>query len=298
MKMAPNNTVTIGLIQTKISENINANMAHAEEKIREAAKRGAKIICLQELYRTTYFPYKEKKDATILAETIPGDSTRAFSSLAKEHGVVIIVPLFEKGEDGNYYNSVVVINDDGKLMDTYRKIHIPHDPFFYEKDYFKPGNLGYQVYKTRYASFSVLICYDQWFPEAARINVLKGADILFYPTAIGWIKDEMPSEVDWHDAWETIQRSHAIANGVHVAAVNRVGEENGLKFWGSSFVSDSFGNVLKRASNEEEEVLVVDLDLDKNKEIQEGWGFLRNRRPDTYGPLSDPVGEQGDFHEE
>lgn len=298
MKMAPNNTLTIGLIQTKISENIIANMAHAEEKIREAAKRGAKIICLQELYRTTYFPYKEKKDATILAETIPGDSTRAFSSLAKEHGVVIIVPLFEKGEDGNYYNSVVVINDDGKLMDTYRKIHIPHDPFFYEKDYFKPGNLGYHVYKTRYASFSVLICYDQWFPEAARINVLKGADILFYPTAIGWIKDEMPPEDDWHDAWETIQRSHAIANGVHVAAVNRVGEENGLKFWGSSFVCDSFGNVLKRASNEEEEVLVVDLDLDKNKEIQEGWGFLRNRRPDTYGPLSDPVGEQGDFHEE
>lgn len=280
------NTVTIGLIQTTVSEDIHANMEKAADMIKKAARKGAQIICLQELYRTKYFPQAEKKEVAKLAETIPGESTDLFSGLTKELGIVIVAPVFEKAESGKYYNSAVVIDADGKLMDTYRKSHIPHDPLFYEKNYFKAGDSGYRVYKTRYASFSALICYDQWFPEAARICTLKGADILFYPTAIGWIKYNMPPEDDWHDAWETVQRSHAIANGVHVAAVNRVGEEGELKFWGSSFVCDSFGKVLKRAGKENEEVLVVQLDLSKNKKIQEEWGFLRNRRPDTYGLLS------------
>lgn len=284
-----NNNVTIGLIQSIVSENIKANMETTVERVRDAAKKGAQIICLQELYRTRYFPHEEKKDVAKLAETIPGESTIVFSGLAKELSVVVIVPLFEKDASGNYYNSAVVIDADGKLMDTYRKIHVPHDPFFYEKSYFKAGELGYRVYNTRYASFSILICYDQWFPEAARICTLKGADILFYPTAIGWIIDYTSPDGDWHDAWETILRSHAIANGVHVAAVNRAGEEGELEFWGSSFVCDSFGNVIKRASKQNEEVLIVKLDLYKNKEIQEGWGFLQNRRPDTYGLLSKVV---------
>jgi len=278
------NTVTIGLIQTSVSEDIAANMEKAADMIKKAAKKGAQIICLQELYRTRYFPQAEKKDVARLAETIPGDSTDLFSGMAKELGIVIIVPIFEKaGRD--YYNSAVVVDADGKLLDTYRKIHVPHDPLFYEKNYFKDGDAGYRVYKTSYASFSVLICYDQWFPEAARIATLKGADILFYPTAIGLIKGTLPLD-SWDDAWETIQRSHAIANGVHVAAVNRVGEEGELKFWGGSFVCDSFGKVLKRASKKNEEILIGKLDLSKNKEIQESWGFLRNRRPDTYGLIS------------
>ncbi len=283
-----NDLVTIGLIQAAVSGDTAANMKKTAEMVKEAAKKGAQIICLQELYRTKYFPQEEKKDATEIAETIPGDSTKLFSGIAKEFGVAIVVPVFEKA-GGTYYNSAAVIDADGKLLETYHKIHVPHDPLFYEQNYFKAGDLGYRVYKTRHASFSVLLCYDQWYPEAARIATLKGADILFYPTAIGWIKDYNPPEGDWLDAWETVQRSHAIANGVYVAAVNRVGEEGKLKFWGSSFVCDPFGKVLKRASAEREEVLVVGLDLSKNKDIREGWGFLRNRRPDTYGLLSENV---------
>ncbi len=278
--------VTIGLVQSAVSGDVAASMEKASEKIREAASRGAQIICLPELYRTRYFPQEEKGEATHLAESIPGDSTNAFSLLAKKLGVVIIVPLFEKGSDGCYYNSAVVIDAGGKLLPTYRKVHIPHDPLFYEQDYFEAGNLGYRVYRTRYAVFSVLICYDQWFPEAARISTLHGADILFYPTAIGRIKDAPSGGEDWHAAWETVQRGHAIANGVHVAAVNRVGEEGRLQFFGGSFVCDAFGKVLKKAGSENEELLVVEVDLSQNKRIRQGWGFLRNRRPETYGDLS------------
>lgn len=281
-----NNKVTVGLVQTSVSEDIAANKKKTMESVKEAAKKGAQIICLQELYRTKYFPQEEKIDTAKLSETIPGESTRAFSNLAKEQGVVVIVPIFEKARTGDYYNTAVVIDADGKILDTYRKVHIPQDPLFYEKNYFKGGDLGYRVCKTRFASFSVLICYDQWYPEAARISTLKGAEIIFYPTSVGWIKGDPLPEGDWHDAWETVQRGHAIANGVHVAAVNRVGEEGELKFWGGSFVCDSFGKVLKRASMERGEVLVVELDLSMNVMIQEGWGFLRNRRPDTYGLLS------------
>ncbi|MFV1951135.1 MAG: agmatine deiminase family protein [Nitrospinota bacterium] len=285
-KIQKDNNVTIGLIQTTVSEDITVNMKRTIEQIKEAAKKDAQIICLQELYRTRYFPQYKKRDVIKWAETIPGESTIVLSSLAKELSTVIIVPIFEKGDNGKYYNSAVVIDADGRIMDTYRKIHIPHDPLFYEKDYFDAGDLGYRVYKTRYASFAVLICYDQWFPEAARINALNNADILFYPAAIGWIKDYTSPDGDWHNAWETIQCSHAIANGVHIAAVNRVGDEGKLRFWGTSFVCDSFGKVLKRASCEKEEVLVTKLDLSKNKRIQKGWGFLTNRRPDTYGLLT------------
>lgn len=277
--------VTVGLIQTSVSEKVAENMRKTAEKIEEAAIKGAQIICLQELYRTRYFPQQKNLEVKDLAESIPGESTKLFSELAKKHRIVIVAPLFEKSKNGKFYNSAVLIGSNGEIMGTYRKVHIPYDPYFYEKDYFEAGDSNYQVYETAFARVGVLICYDQWFPEPARINALKGAEIIFYPTAIGYVKGYTSDDGDWHDAWKTVQRAHAIANGVHVAAVNRVGEEGELQFWGGSFVCDSFGRVLTEASIEKEEVLVVKVDLSKNKRIQEGWGFLRNRRPDTYNPL-------------
>ena len=279
--------VSIGLIQTTVSDDIADNMKKTIERIEEASRKGAQIVCLQELYRTKYFPQEKKQDVSKLAETIPGESTRAFSELAKKKKIVIIAPLFEKNSNGKYYNSAAIIDANGKILGSYRKVHIPNDQFFHEKNYFEQGDQGYCVHKTQYARVGVLICYDQWFPEPARINALKGAEIIFYPTAIGWIKGHTSSDGDWHDAWKTVQRAHAIANGVHVAAVNRVGEEGQLKFWGGSFVCDSFGKVLGEASDTNEETLVVKVNLSKNKQIQEGWGFLRNRRPDTYNSLTE-----------
>jgi agmatine deiminase len=282
---ASSKTVTVGLIQTALSEDIAANMQKTEEKIVQAANQGAQIICLQELYRSRYFPQEENLDVSALAESIPGDSTKAFSELAKKYHVVIIAPLFEKNPNGKTYNTAVIIDADGSIAGVYRKAHIPYDPYFYEKDYFAQGEEDYRAYNTAYARIGVLICYDQWFPEPARINVLEGAEIIFYPTAIGYIKGHTSADGDWHDAWRTVQRAHAIANGIHVAAVNRVGEEGWLKFWGGSFVCDSFGKVLAEASIQNEEIVITKVDLSKNKSIQEGWGFLRNRRPDTYKPL-------------
>ena len=279
--------VSIGLIQMTVSDDIAFNMEHTIEKIREAAGKGAQIICLQELYRTKYFPQNRRQNVSQLAETIPGDSTNAFAELAKEKKIVIIAPIFEKASNGKHYNSAVIIDANGKISGTYRKIHVPNDPLFYEKKYFEPGDQGYLVHKTRYARIGVLICYDQWFPEPARINTLKGAEIIFYPTAIGYVKGYTSSDGNWHDAWKTVQCAHAIANGVHVAAVNRVGEEGELQFWGGSFVCDSFGKVLGEASITKEEALVVNVDLSKNKKIQDGWGFLKNRRPDTYNFLNE-----------
>ncbi|MEK7842004.1 MAG: carbon-nitrogen hydrolase [Deltaproteobacteria bacterium] len=279
------NEVSIGLIQTAVTKDIRENIQKAVLFVKKAAAEGAQIICLQELFNTIYFPQHERLDVSRFAEPIPGDTVSLFSRLAKELDVVIIVPLFEKAQNGSYYNSAVTIDAGGDILGVYRKIHIPFDKLFYEKNYFKDGDLGYQVYKTRFASIGVLICYDQWMPEAARINTLMGADILFYPTAIGWIKGHTSEDGDWHNAWETVQRGHAIANGVHVAATNRVGEEGSLKFWGGSFVSDAFGKVLKKASHDKEETLVVQVDLSLNKRIREGWGFLNNRRPDTYQPI-------------
>ncbi len=277
--------VSIALIQSTVSDDLEVNMKRTVEKIIEASRKGAQIVCLQELYRTKYFPQVEKQDVSQLAETIPGESTRTFSKLAKEKKLVIIVPLFEKGSNGKYYNSAAIIDANGKISGSYRKVHVPNDPLFYEKNYFEAGDQGYCVHKTHYADIGVLICYDQWFPEPARINTLRGAEIIFYPTAIGYIKGYISADGDWHDAWKTVQRAHAITNGVHVAAVNRVGEEGQLKFWGGSFVCDSFGKVLGEASKQNEEVLVVKVDLSKNKKIQDGWGFLKNRRTDTYNSL-------------
>jgi agmatine deiminase len=278
-------TVTVAAVQSRASRDAKANLHHAEAEVREAARRGARIICLGELYRTIYFPQYEHRDCGAYAETIPGESTEAFSKLAKQLGVVIIVPVYERsgsGRTAKLYNSAVVIDEKGKLLPTYRKMHLPQDPLFYEQNYFAPGDRGWRVYKTKIATFAVLICYDQWFPEAARAATLAGADIIFYPTAIGYVVGYRSADGDWHDAWETVMRGHAIANGVHVVAVNRVGREDKLRFWGQSFACDSFGKILKRASASREEVMVAKLDLSHNKRIREGWGFFRNRRPDAY----------------
>ena len=292
-----NKFVTIAAIQSSVSSDLKANLAKTVKSVEQAAQKGAQIICLQELYRTSYFPQYPKLPKDDFSETIPGESTRVFSVIAKKYKVVIIVPIFEKdppdreasavraGKQGKYYNSAVVINVDGKLMSTYRKIHIPQDPGFYEKDYFEKGDNGYKIYKTTYATFAVLICYDQWFPEAARAVRLAGAEIIFYPTAIANVVGYLPPEGSWHDAWETMIRSHAIANSVPVIAVNRIGKEGRTQFWGQSFITDAFGKVLKRAGKNKEEILLVKLDLGMNKFITDGWGFLRNRRPDTYSSL-------------
>ncbi len=270
---AKNKTVTIGLIQTAVSENIAENMKKTAEKIEQAAKLGAQIVCLQELYRTRYFPQLENQDSKGLAETIPGKSTELFSGLAKKHGIVMIAPLFEKSREGKFYNTAVVINCDGEIMGTYRKAHIPYDPYFYEKDYFEAGDTDYQVFDTSFARIGVLICYDQWFPEAARINALRGAEIIFYPTAIGYVKGYTSADGDWHDAWKTVQRAHAIANGIHVAAVNRVGEEDELEFWGGSFICDSFGKIIAEASTTKEEVLIANVGFGQEQKNPRRLGF-------------------------
>lgn len=274
--MIKNKLITIGLIQNK-----NTTLPKTLSLIEQAAKNGAQIICLPELYRSIYFPQYPDANKDDYAETIPGASTEAFTKLAKKHQIVIIAPIFEKDNHGKYYNSAVVINSNGKLMDTYHKIHIPQDPYFYEQNYFTKGQ-SYKIYKTKYASFAVLICYDQWFPEAARIATLKGAELIFYPTAIGNITGYKSKDGDWHNAWETVMRGHAIANAVHIAAVNRVGKEDKLNFWGQSFVCDAFGKILKKASNKKPEILICKIDLAHNQRIRDGWGFLKNRRPDTY----------------
>jgi agmatine deiminase len=268
-------------------------MAKTAEKIEEAVKKGAQIVCLQELYRTRYFPQEENKDVAALSEVIPGESTNLFSKLAKKHRIVIVAPLFEKAKNGKFYNTAVVVGSNGQILGTYRKAHIPQDPYFYEKDYFAEGDTDYGIFETEFARIGVLICYDQWFPEPARINALEGAEIIFYPTAIGYVKGHTSEDGDWHDAWRTVQRAHAISNGIHVAAVNRVGEEGELEFWGGSFVCDSFGKVLNEASTSKEEIVIAKIDLSKNKKIQDGWGFLRNRRPDTYNPLVKDTCERG-----
>ncbi len=266
----------------------------ALSRAEDAIRAGARIICLPELYRTPYFPRNIGVDAFALAETVPGESTHFFSRLAREHQVVIIVPVYEKAPDGHYYNSAAVINADGTIGPPYHKVHIPQDPGFFEKGYFYPG-ASYHVYRTPFGTIAVLICFDQWFPEAARAVALEGADIIFYPTAIGHPTAEIPAEGEWEDAWELIQRSHAIANSVHVAAVNRVGTEGSCRFFGGSFVSDAFGTVLARAGDSEE-ILLATVDLSMNREVRESWGFFRNRRPDTYGRVTVPFpGESGVF---
>ena len=258
-----------------------AALAKAQVMIRQAARKGAKIICLQELFATPYFPQKRKVNVEKYCEAIPGQTSKIMSQLARDLGIVIIVPICEKATNGKCFNAAVVYDERGKLLGKYRKNHIPHDPGFYEKDYFAEGDLGYKIFKTKSAKFAVLICYDQWFPEAARMARLGGAEIIFYPTAIGDIIGYQHSN-DWQGAWETIQRSHAIANSAVVAVVNRVGVEGETRFWGQSFVTDAWGKILKRASKNREEVVVQEIDLEYNKFLSDDWGFLRNRRPDTY----------------
>ena len=290
MKKNPvKNAVRIGLIQMSCAADPEKNLKKAVAQVKVAAAEGARIVCLQELFRTPYFCRVEDPKNFDLAETIPGPSTEALCRAARQSKTVVIAPLFEQRASGIYHNTAVVIDADGKLLGKYRKMHIPDDPGFHEKFYFTPGDLGFKTFQTRYGRIGVLICWDQWFPEAARLTALQGADILFYPTAIGW-KEEEPEETrHYHAAWETVQRGHAIANGVYVAAANRVGKEGPLKFWGSSFVADPFGGVVYRASNHQEEIVLVDCDLSKVEKTRREWPFLRDRRIDAYQPISSRV---------
>jgi agmatine deiminase len=288
MPATKKSTLRIGLIQTAVSSDLDLNLKKTMRRIREAARQGARVVCLQELFRTKYFPADEKVDASHFAEPVTGEAVTALSALARELEIVIVVPIFEAAEDGKYFNTAVVIDADGAVLGTYRKIHIPHDPFFYEKSYFEPGDRGYRLFKTRYLTFAVLICYDQWFPEAARAVALLGADLIFYPTAIGYLKNDPLPYTDWLNAWMTIQRGHAIASFVHVAVANRVGTEGQVTFWGNSFVCNAFGKLVKRAGTREQ-ILMADIDISQNARIREGWRFTKNRRPDTYSILTQPV---------
>jgi N-carbamoylputrescine amidase len=281
-----NKILRVGMVQMACVEDTEANMKTAEEGIRKAAGQGAQVICLQELFQTPYFCQTEDHAHFKRAEEIPSPSTQAMSSLASEFGVVLILPLFEKRSTGIYHNTAVVIDADGSIAGRYRKMHIPDDPGFYEKFYFTPGDMGFQTISTRFGKIGVLICWDQWFPEAARLTALSGAQILFYPTAIGYQAfDESVAEKQ-AQAWQTIQKAHSIANGVFTVVVNRVGQEDQLNFWGRSFVSDPFGEVLAEASSNEAEVLVVDCDLGLIEETRQGWPFLRDRRIDAYQNLT------------
>ncbi|OIR02960.1 (R)-stereoselective amidase [mine drainage metagenome] len=279
--------VKIGLIQMSCVADKKSNLSKTIEKINEAAAKGAQIICLQELFTSLYFCDVEDHDNFLLAEAIPGATTDVLSTVAKEKNVVIIASLFEKRSQGLYHNTTAVIDADGTYLGKYRKMHIPDDPGFYEKFYFTPGDLGYKIFETKYAKLGVLICWDQWYPEAARITALMGADILFYPTAIGWAKNQdEATNIEQYNAWQTIQRSHAVANGVHVVSVNRVGEEGEMKFWGGSFVSNPFGSLLFKASHDKEETEVIEIDLEKTDYYRTHWPFLRDRRIDSYEPIT------------
>jgi N-carbamoylputrescine amidase len=281
--------VNIALVQMSCSESPEANLQKAIEKAKDAASKGAQIICFQELFTSLYFCNEENYDNFQLAEAIPGPTTNALSLLAKELGVVIIASLFEKRAQGLYHNTTAVLDADGTYLGKYRKMHIPDDPAFYEKFYFTPGDLGYKVFKTKFATIGVLICWDQWYPEAARITSLLGAEILFYPTAIGWAtSQDEATNTEQYNAWQTIQKSHSVANGVHVVSVNRVGfEQNGaMKFWGGSFVCNPFGTILYEASHDEEEIHIESLDLSKTDSYRVHWPFLRDRRVDSYQPIT------------
>jgi len=279
--------VKIGTVQMGCNADKGANIKKTIVEVKAAAAKGAQIICLQELFASLYFCDVEDHDNFLLEEAIPGPTTDALSVVAAECNVVIIASLFEKRANGLYHNTTAVIDADGKYLGKYRKMHIPDDPGYYEKFYFTPGDLGYKVFKTKYATIGVLICWDQWYPEAARITALMGAEILFYPTAIGWAthQDE-ETNIEQYNAWQTIQRSHAVANGIPVVSVNRVGYEGDMKFWGGSFISNPFGTLLYKASHEEEETVVTDIDTEKSERYRTHWPFLRDRRIDSYAPIT------------
>jgi N-carbamoylputrescine amidase len=285
------NTFTLGLVQMRCEADPDANLERALTAVHRAARNGAQIVCLQELFRTPYFCQIHEAALFDLAEPIPGPTSEQLARAARETGTVVVGSLFERRSPGLYHNTAAVFDADGSLRGLYRKTHIPDDPLYFEKYYFTPGDLGYRVFETRFGRVGVLVCWDQWFPEAARLTALHGAEVLLYPTAIGW----HPREKDEHgeaqrEAWQTVQRAHAIANGVFVAAVNRVGHEGpddgGLEFWGSSFVSDPFGVLLGQSSQDREEVLVVPCDRRRLEEVRRNWPFLRDRRTDLYGDLS------------
>lgn len=289
--------VKVGLVQMSCEASVTANMAKAKAKIKEAAASGAQIVCLQELFTSLYFCDIETQENFELAEAIPGPSTTELSALAKALGVVIIASLFEKRAAGLYHNTTAVLDADGSYLGKYRKMHIPDDPGYYEKYYFTPGDApqngqtqeeaGYRIFETKFAKIGVLICWDQWYPEAARITALMGAEILFYPTAIGWDTEETSPAInqEQYNAWQTIQRSHAIANGVHVVAVNRVGVEAGQQFWGGSFVANPHGSLLFLASHNQEQVHVQEIDTDLTHYYRRTWPYLRDRRVDSYAPI-------------
>jgi N-carbamoylputrescine amidase len=282
----------IGLVQMTCDLDPQENLEKALNRIRSAAAKGAEIVCLQELFRSQYFCREENAELFDLAETIPGPSTEAISQVARELQVAVVASLFEKRTQGLYHNTAIVIDADGELEGLYRKMHIPDDPLYYEKYYFTPGDLGFKNFETKYARVGVLVCWDQWYPEGARLTSMQGASVLFYPTAIGW----HPSEKEKYgaaqlDAWKTIQRAHAIANGIYVAAVNRTGfegpPESRLEFWGNSFVADPFGQIIAQASTSQEEVLVAECDPKRVDEVRRNWPFFRDRRIDAYTPITE-----------
>ena len=289
---------TVGLVQLASSPDPEHNVHHAVDQVRAAARMGAQVICLPELFRTQYFCQREDAALFDVAEPIPGPTTSTMAAVAREEGVVIIVSVFERRAPGLYLNSAVVLDADGALRGVYRKMHIPDDPLYYEKFYFTPGDLGFRAFDTQFGKVGTLVCWDQWYPEGARVTALQGAHVLFYPTAIGWHPAEKQQYgAAQHDAWRTIQRAHAIANGVYVAVVNRVGHEAGnvngnaasgagLEFWGGSFLCDPFGTVIAEGSHDREEILVGEVDLKRIEDVRRNWPFLRDRRIDSYGPIT------------
>jgi N-carbamoylputrescine amidase len=278
--------VHLGLIQMSAGDDLAANLSRTMERISAAAKNGAQIVCLQELFRSRYFCQSEDTKNFKLAETIPGPTSEALADVARQEEIVIVASIFEKRSAGVYHNTAVIIDADGSIAGKYRKMHIPDDPLYYEKFYFTPGDLGFPSFETRYARVAALVCWDQWFPEGARLAALSGAQVLFYPTAIGWIPNEPRAVAEnQRSAWQLIQRSHAVANGVFVAAVNRVGREGKIKFWGQSFVAGPFGEIVAQAGSNREEVLIAKCDLGKIEETRQSWPFLRDRRIDAYGAM-------------
>jgi N-carbamoylputrescine amidase len=291
--MPPAKKFTVALIQMACGADPDDNLESAVAKIECAAEKKAQVICLPELFRSEYFCQTEETSFFDLAEPIPGPATEVIGGVARKHGIVVIAPLFERRAPGIYHNSAAVIDADGRMAGLYRKMHIPDDPAYYEKFYFTPGDLGFPAFATRYGRIGALICWDQWYPEGARLAALQGAAILFYPTAIGWHprEKEKHGQAQW-EAWRTVQRGHAIANGVYVAAVNRIGHERpagggaGIEFWGSSFIADPQGVLLAEASPDREEILLAEVDLDHLEEVRRNWPFLRDRRIDAYGGMS------------
>jgi N-carbamoylputrescine amidase len=289
------NKFTVGLVQMKCTTNKEENLVRAEQKIREAAKRGAQVICLHELFAGEYFCRTEDTELFNLAETVPGPTTERLSSVAKEAKAALVVSVFERRAAGVYHNTCAILDADGTYLGKYRKMHIPDDPLYYEKFYFTPGDLGFLNFDTKYARIGVQICWDQWYPEGSRLTAMKGAQVIFYPTSIGWHPHEKAKfGAAQLDSWKTIQRAHAVANGVYVAVVNRVGFEGkpekgdpGIEFWGNSFVADPSGQVLQEASNDKEEILVVECDPAKSEETRRNWPFFRDRRIDAFGGITE-----------